>query len=466
MNSKVRDLFRIETKDIVTFQNFNQIYYVFEQMVLYDVDVPEIEGLSERLSNALEKVASEKLDRNDIITFFPIIWGKFEPYARKILYIVNPSKYEKIHGNNNSSLVNVLEKLGVKVFVQKRSDRTKETDAIFTTYKLRNAEAHECETWSVRKCYDNLAKALSAFLIITNKALSDIQLVMEGVPEEKRIKGPLLQDIATIQVDIFDARVTEDIFYNLNDFFSNYQRIGNWEYDRNGWLISSSNITEEYESVTSYDYEYKENRIVKCNLIKNTLRPKLGNEPKQEAEGYYEYYYNDQKQIIKIKRFLRDTRSESFSLNTIIGVEYLTDGRISITKKDFHKKINLTWNTKDKEENEIKCTVERIYNQEGQLVKKIMDKDNIVTFIYSNNGMLSRIENPDYSFDEIKYIGENVFRIRTNRNEESGQIVEKRLYTQGRLKKIQYYKNQEQEGNKTSDPVLSKEMTIEYFDEK
>lgn len=72
MNSKVRNLFRNESKDIESFTNFNQVYFVFEQMVEYDVDVPEIEGLQERLPYALNKIATEKLDRNDVLTYFPM----------------------------------------------------------------------------------------------------------------------------------------------------------------------------------------------------------------------------------------------------------------------------------------------------------------------------------------------------------------------------------------------------------
>ena len=51
MNSKVRNLFRNESKDIESFTNFNQVYFVFEQMVEYDVDVPEIEDIKWSIKN-------------------------------------------------------------------------------------------------------------------------------------------------------------------------------------------------------------------------------------------------------------------------------------------------------------------------------------------------------------------------------------------------------------------------------
>lgn len=96
MDTKVRDLFRMETEDMVQFMNFNEIYYIFEQLVQFDVKVPELEGLGERLSYALNMIATTKLDRNDIITFFPIVWEKFEVYVKQLLYIINSCKYEVI----------------------------------------------------------------------------------------------------------------------------------------------------------------------------------------------------------------------------------------------------------------------------------------------------------------------------------------------------------------------------------
>ena len=462
MNSKVRDLFRVETKDIVSFENFNQIYYVFEQMVLYDVDVPEIEGLRERLPYALNKVAVEKLDRNDIITFFPIIWGKFEPYARKLLYLVNPSKYKRIRSNKNSSVVNVLDELGIKVFVNELH-RTNKTDAVFTVYQLRNSEAHECETWSIRKCYNMLAKALSAFLIVTNKALPDIQRAMEGVPEERRIRVPLLKHNLSVTVDILgDFRGS---FYDLNMSTLPYYKIGDLEFDRNGWPVLMKYSCDDYTTIERFEYEYKKEKVVKSSIIKKTQYLKRDHESKEEIYRYSLYEYNDQNQIIMIRRFRKDTRSNQFFLRSIEEIEYLTDGGLIITKKDFIRKLDMIGDRKSQSEDETVHEQKRFYDSRGLLVRRTSG-NNSFNYTYISNGVLSRIEYPDYSYDEIKHIGENEFIVRKKREDEFGHIVEKRLYIESRIKRIQYYDYEDHEGNKVDEPILKGETLIEYFDEK
>lgn len=468
MNTKVRDLFRIETKDIVSFTNFNQIYYVFEQMVLYDIDVPEIEGLSERVPYALNKIATEKLDRNDIITFFPIIWGKFEPYVRKLLYIINPSKYRKVRNNKNSSVVNVLAELGIKVFVQEK-DRTKETEAIYTTYNLRNTEAHVCETWSICKCYDKLAKTLAALLIVTNKVLPDIQIAMKGVPKEKQIRVPLMENVTSIKVDIFDARFHRYFFYNLNDYYSKYQRIDCWEYNRNGWLVSEHHNHGGDESLTTYEYEYKGELVVRCNVIKKEPHTKSEDNLKEKKTGYYTYSYNDQNQIIMVQQY--DTPigyDDSFYLCFIIEIEYLTDGGLCIKHKRMRDKRlqNRSYlMRKENEEDTVVSTEIRYYSPDGRLIKRCKGQ-NIANYFYSDSGMLSKIEYTGNLFDEVKYIGDNMIIIRKERDDEIGFIWQKRLFKNGKLRKIQYYSNTDRNRKRLESPILANEIFIEYFDEK
>ena len=45
MNSKVRDFFKRETSEIVSISNFDQVFNVLEQLIQYDVNVPELEGI-------------------------------------------------------------------------------------------------------------------------------------------------------------------------------------------------------------------------------------------------------------------------------------------------------------------------------------------------------------------------------------------------------------------------------------
>lgn len=452
MDPKVKSLFRIETKDIITFEDFDRVFYVFQQLVLYDIDVPEIEGLSERLPYALNTVATEKLDRNDIITFFPIIWGKFEPYARKLLYVIKPEKYEEICRKRKGTLQNVLEGIGIKVFV-KGVNRTDETQAVFETYKMRNVEAHECELWSVRECYDQLAKTIAAFLIITKKVLPEVQIAMEKIPADRRI---VVSDInyPTTTVDIFDERYSCDLFYNLNDYCSGYRRIGEREYDRNGWILSWHFLWKDHESVTRYEYETDGKRIIKCKLVETPHRTPVKEGFEDKDVGYYTYGYDYDGKLNKIQRFRWESRLKKYFLRQIIEIEYLTQGGVIVTKRVYR----LRDNQESKDEYEVE---KRYYDSKGFLIWRNNECGD-TQYMYSDNGVLTRIEYPDNSFDEIKYLGDNVFRIHRNRNVEV--IKEKRLYLAGRLRTIQWFRNRGGLGKPTDEPQLTNEFVIDYFE--
>lgn len=89
MDVKVRDLFRQETSDRVKFKNFDDIYYIFEKLLDFDVPIQAVSGLSEQFTVALDTIATSKLDRLDMLRNFPLVWGNFEVYVKKIVYIIN-----------------------------------------------------------------------------------------------------------------------------------------------------------------------------------------------------------------------------------------------------------------------------------------------------------------------------------------------------------------------------------------
>lgn len=465
MNSKVRDLFRIETKDIVTLENFNQVYYVFEQMVQYDIDVPELEGLGERLPYALNKIATEKLERNDIITFFPIIWGKFEPYVRKLLYAIDKEGYALIQKDKNSSLVNVLEKIGIKVFVSENK-RTKETDAIFTIYKLRNAEAHQCEAWSVRKCYDKLAKTMVAFLLVTNKVLPDIQKAMEELPVEKRINVPAVMKTA-LKVDIFDVRFKRNYFINLNGFFEGYRSIKDdlrnsvidTQYDSDGWLQYIKSESDDYLSETFYVYEKREGRVVKCTQ-NGVLVHKNTGDREEEKKDFREYIYNDENNLVRVVVYRMKKRYNAFVKTEEFEVEYLTDGGIVVVQKSIGVKDRSGKNVGY--EYEVLRETKWIFDAQWRLKKRIT-LSGVTEYIYDNDVLVST-KNPN-NIVQIKRIGDNVFRIYDDTYNNKSRVLEKRLYQEDKLVRISKYKYIDDEENEVDDPILWEDICIAY-DEK
>ena len=110
MNSNVRIWVELEIKDRLKYsqKDFYEIYFYFSQLIKFDIDKEGISGLTERLAPALNFVASQKMDRQDIVTYFPAIWGSFEVFVKKTLYLVNPNLHRKLNKNQNYTLVNYL----------------------------------------------------------------------------------------------------------------------------------------------------------------------------------------------------------------------------------------------------------------------------------------------------------------------------------------------------------------------
>ena len=98
MDSNIRSWIQLEIKDKLTYsqKDFYEIYYYFSQLIKYDIDKEGISGLTERLAPALNFVSTQKMDRQDIVTYFPDIWGSFEVFVKKTLYLINPKTYRKL----------------------------------------------------------------------------------------------------------------------------------------------------------------------------------------------------------------------------------------------------------------------------------------------------------------------------------------------------------------------------------
>ena len=91
----VKRFVRLETKEYYEKENFDEVYFMLQHIIECDIEAPGITGLSERLPYALNRIAEDGLTRQDIMTFFPIVWQKFEPYVKKILYIIDPKGFEQ-----------------------------------------------------------------------------------------------------------------------------------------------------------------------------------------------------------------------------------------------------------------------------------------------------------------------------------------------------------------------------------
>ena len=174
ISQAVKRFVRLETKELYKKDNFDEVYYMLKHIIECEVEAPKIEGISEKLPDALNRIAEDGLTRQDIMLLFPVVWGTFEPYVKKILFIIDPEEFKQYTKDSNKSLLQYLSLLKIEVFVQEKY-RNHFTQAFYETYRLRNTHAHECQYWSITNCYEKLSQALLAYLFLTDHCLDEIK---------------------------------------------------------------------------------------------------------------------------------------------------------------------------------------------------------------------------------------------------------------------------------------------------
>ena len=122
MRAKMKEWIRIETCKKLGYspKKFDEVYYYFEKVIFFELDNKKIGGLDESLSIAFKKIAFEKLDREDAVTYFPMIWGNFEPFVKKVVYFVDKKTYKKLTSKEGTSVVEYLKHIGFPVFLPKQ----------------------------------------------------------------------------------------------------------------------------------------------------------------------------------------------------------------------------------------------------------------------------------------------------------------------------------------------------------
>lgn len=431
MDTKVRDLFRTETRDLIEISSFKKVYAVFEQLVMYDIDVPELEGLGERLKYAFTKIATEKIDRNDIITFFPIIWGKFETYARMVLFLTNRKSYQKL--NDDDTFVNVLDRLGIKVFVTTK-DRNEKTEAIFQTYNVRNLDAHKCEKWSIRKFYETLGYTLAAYLIVTDYAYGQLEKCLM----RKVGFNPSEHEIKIGSVDILDSFYSWFDNINIVNNKVNSIRHGATEriFDERGLMIKETySANSNYPIVGEFDYEFEDDLLRKQNRNITHYHSDKVYETTKEIHCY-EYDQEGRLSAIKVYEDKCEDKKRS------VEIEYLTNGGVSI--KDM---VIREANSRQKEPS-VSTSI-RTYDENGNLLLVQNGKGKIISKYEYSDGLLTEGKDAWGSF-KVQYIGDNIVKERWSSNLNEYYVSEKQHYIDNRLVEIRRFNETNAEGIRTT----------------
>ena len=176
-----------ETKDILdNDKKINPIVVVdlFAKVLTYPIDVPDLDGVSTRIPNALQKILVDPISRVDKNAFFPEV-SRIEQYLRKILFLVDKDKYFDL----------IDKKLGFSAVISKlnlnpnnvdynasilRSDQnTNFSQQLINTYNLRNLESHNCKDWTHSKLYDSLKSIFIIYIYSTYKHFKKLKQTVE-----------------------------------------------------------------------------------------------------------------------------------------------------------------------------------------------------------------------------------------------------------------------------------------------
>jgi len=190
----------IETKEVFVKEkilNIDELVDLFFKVLQYPTEDSAINGIENRIPNALNKILVELIPRNDKNSFFPDAC-KIEPYLRKVLSIVNPSVYETIKCDKKKALSSIITALNLNPNHIDYSWneipnnlRSCFSEHLLKAYNVRNLEGHNCTDWTNSKLYDELRSVMVIYLYSTHKHFESLKLNVET----NDFRGYLLEQV-------------------------------------------------------------------------------------------------------------------------------------------------------------------------------------------------------------------------------------------------------------------------------
>ena len=450
MNSDVKRLFKRETQGLrkpYNDSNFDELFFAFCQLVEYDVEVAAVEGLRERLPYALSKIASEKIDRNDVITFFPIIWGKFESFIRKLLFIYDRGQYEIMATDRKNTLKSYLDSLNISINTNVAEYKQ---NSITITYNVRNCDSHTCEVWSLEKFYYYLGHALNAYLSVVEKILPKIKKEKERTPSFAKL-NLIYSNPQKIVVNPTMQRYGN--FFNVSEFNKEFLIIS----DKNGQINTRDYSTSIPTEITENEnnkkdprikYEFSGTRVIKKVFLYSFWN---GNKDRKVVPEII-YEYDEDGQLSRIlSRDYRPRLGEYTKTECLI--DYDIDGSIVITKNTYH-----TPESTEEKEPRLKACIRRKYDPQGRIVEFSDNEGAIERYQYREDGLLEQITTRNGIFIEVEYLGDEVLFSKKRLVDETGHLCMKYIYENGKINRLIFYEYDKQ----TDSPLEKDTWTLVY----
>ncbi len=183
--------------------NLNEMVDLFIKVITFSVENNDLKGIQTRMPNALQKIFVENLSRIDKNAFFPEA-GVFEPYLRKVLFLVNNSEYIRICSeskeNRLKAIISILNLNPNNVSPSwtslSQNQSTHFAEHYIKAYNLRNFEAHNCTEWTNSKLYDELRSALVFYIYTTFRYQLELKVAINPFD----VSSYLVKEIQKIKV--------------------------------------------------------------------------------------------------------------------------------------------------------------------------------------------------------------------------------------------------------------------------
>ena len=437
MNTKVREYVRLEmsrlpevNKNKIDMSDFDTIFFLFEKILNMDTGNRGLDGLRGQLSESIKRIICTKIDRSDIDTLFPNVWGNYEPYIKKIIYIFDKRKYNELK-QNRATFDSYLDYLDIESFEPDEGKRTPESECFFRAKQLRNNDSHECPVMSVMECYENLIYSKAAMYLATKKAY--LKFVINSKQKINQIDiTPITPQVikrdTLPNIGFFEG---EDIF-KLSDYCQNLKELyikgvhyrRHFSFDKNGRLIRSSTSVENNMIKYNYKYITKGNTVEKISHCRET--------DKEYVDAIY--IYNAFDELIQVQNYILRKEENVYYSTTFI--DYLTDGGVVI---------------REERKNSPYCSKLQ-FNNKGLLVHKSIPTFSPSTYIYSETGELSKINREDGTQIEVDQIKDSILFSSIKKD---GERVKEQSWTleDGKIQSIAHYESDE----------LTKMMIFKYY---
>ena len=283
---------------------------------------------------------------------------------------------------------------------------------------LRNINAHECNKWSMTELYSKLQISLCAYLIVTEKVLSDLKKVFLN---SNGISVPIFKDF--FLDNIFD--IYYEWLLNINDL-KDIKRITCIQEDNldikqfsnNGYLEYAHNKDKDFTIDENVKYLYENGRIKRQIRFSDNIKGGISNN-----EKYLDFQYNDIGNLSELQLYVRDKNTADYVKSCEMHISYLADGKISI------------------EYCRNKTKMQRIYASDGRLlnVKDVLNQNELI-YVYDENFYLQKIQDTEGPFFEIEIGNNAVYLILKKYLEDSGAIKRGYYYEDGKLVSIKFFK--------------------------